>query len=196
MRTILQLFIPCLFLLLPVYSWAQSPDTITREAPRPFCPIDNETRKITYDKIVTITDPKESRKEQLFNKAIAWAHGFYKNPTDVIREKNMDAGKIVCKARFKIMNKPDRSGFASDAGVVQYTLTILVKDGKYRCQLTDFNWKQLSYYPIERWLDSSAPSYNPSFAYYLIQVNDYAYRLMDELERFMTTRKKEKKDDW
>ncbi len=196
MHTIIRLFTPNVFVLLTLRLYAQSPDTIATEGPRPFCPIDNETKKITYDKIVTITDPKESRKDQLFNKAIAWAQSFYKNPTDVIREKNADAGKIVCKARFKIMNKPDRSGFASDAGVVQYTLTLLVKDGKYRCQLTDFNWKQLSYYPIERWLDSSSPSYTPSFAYYLIQVNDYAYRLIDELERFMTAKKKEKKDDW
>jgi hypothetical protein len=172
----------------------------TSEAPpedqKPFCPIDNETRLITYDKVVTLTDLKESKKDDLYNKALAWANAFYKNPTDVIREKNQEAGKIVCKARFKIQNEKDKSGFASDAGVVQYTLTLMVKDGRYRYQISAFNWKQLSYYPIERWLDASSPSYNPSYAYYLIQVNDYAYSLIADLEKFMAAKKKEKKDDW
>lgn len=166
------------------------------EDQKPFCPIDNQTKLITYDKVVILTDMKESKKDDLYNKALAWANAFFKNPTDVIREKNQDAGKIVCKARFKIQNEKDKSGFASDAGVVQYTLTLMVKDGRYRFQLSAFNWKQLSYYPIERWLDSSSPTYNPSYAYYLIQVNDYAYNLIADLEKFMAMKKKEKKDDW
>ncbi len=174
---------------------AQTTDAIVEDQ-KPFCPIDNETRLITYDKVVTLTDLKESRKDELYNKVLAWANAFYKNPTDVIREKNQESGKIVCKARFKIQNEKDKSGFASDAGVVQYTLTLMVKDGRYRYQLSAFNWKQLSYYPIERWLDASAPSYNPSYAYYLIQVNDYAYSLIADLEKFMAMKKKEKKDDW
>jgi hypothetical protein len=174
---------------------AQTADEVT-ESQRPFCPIDNETKLITYDKVVTLPDLKESKKEDLYNKALAWANAFYKNPTDVIREKNQEAGKIVCKARFKIQNEKDKTGFASDAGVVQYTLTIMVKDGRYRYHISNFNWKQLSYYPIERWLDASSPSYNPSYAYYLIQVNDYAYNLIADLEKFMAMKKKDKKDDW
>lgn len=174
---------------------AQTVDAVTEDQ-KPFCPIDNETKLITYDNVVALTDIKESKKDDLYNKALAWANAFYKNPTDVIREKNQESGKIICKARFKIQNEKDKSGFASDAGVVQYTLTLMVKDGRYRYQISAFNWKQLSYYPIERWLDSSSPSYNPSYAYYLIQVNDYAYSLIADLEKFMAMKKKEKKDDW
>lgn len=174
---------------------AQTPDAVAEDQ-KPFCPIDNETKLITYDKVVSLTDLKESKRDDLYNKALAWANAFYKNPNDVIREKNQESGKIVCKARFKIQNEKDKSGFASDAGVIQYTMILMVKDGRYRYQLSAFNWKQLSYYPIERWLDASSPSYSPSFAYYLIQVNDYAYSLIADLEKFMAMKKKEKKDDW
>ncbi len=156
-------------------------------------PVSEETNLITYEKAV---DATELKKGDLFEKAIAWINDYYKNPTDVIREKNADAGKIVCKARFKIFNEPDKNGTVTDAGVVQYTLTLLFKDAKYKYQFSEFNWKQLSYYPVERWMNSDSPSYSKSFPYYLRQVDEYAKKTIAELEKFMMAKKKSKKDDW
>lgn len=156
-------------------------------------PINEETKLVTYEKVVTV---EEADKNEIFERATLWANTFYKNPTDVIREKNADTGKIVCKARFKISNPPDKTGFATDAGMVQYILTLLFKENKYKYELTEINWKQLSYYAIERWMDISAPSYNPSYAFYLQQVDENVKNILADLEKALANKKKEKKNDW
>ena len=53
---------------------------------------------ITYTKVVEVAS---TNKTDLYNRGFAWANKFYKNPVDVIREKDAIAGKMVCKARFK-----------------------------------------------------------------------------------------------
>jgi len=62
-------------------------------------PIDESTKLITYTKVIDVTN---QTKDVLFDRALAWAKGYYKNPTEVIREQNKEEGKIVCKGRYKI----------------------------------------------------------------------------------------------
>lgn len=156
-------------------------------------PVSEETKLITYEKVIPVD---EAKRDEIFERAVLWANTFYKNPADVIREKNLDAGKIVCKARFKISNPPDKEGFATDAGVVQYTLTILFKDFKYKYELTQINWKQLSYYAIERWMDYSSPSYNKSYAHYLQITDEKAKEILSDLEKNLANKPKKEKKEW
>ena len=156
-------------------------------------PVNDESKLISFEKVLEVPEVK---KNEIFDRAMNWISAYYKNPTDVIRERNPDAGKILCKARFKIFNEPNKDGIATDAGVIQYTLTLQFKDGKYKYEITEFNWKQLSYYPIERWLNTSSPSYNKAYEYYLLQVNDYSFKTIADLEKNMAIKKKEKKENW
>src|SRR4051812_39320554 len=89
-------------------------------------PVDETTKLITYTGISEIAGVG---KDSLFNKALAWCNAYYKNPSDVIREKNTEEGKIVCKARFMIKNQADKNGTVTDAGNVMYTMTLNFKDG-------------------------------------------------------------------
>ena len=75
--------------------------------------------------------------------------------------------KITGKPRFKIYNAPDKTGLKTDAGLVQYTITLAVKEGRFRYELTEFNWKQLSYYPCERWMDTKSQTHLPVYNDYL-----------------------------
>lgn len=159
----------------------------------PQLPLDEKTGKITY---VKVTEMKGISAGSLYEKAFGWANTFYKNPGEVIRERDSVGGKLVCKARFKIMNPPDKKGFSTDAGNVMYTLNIQFKDGRYRYEITDFNWKQQSYYACERWMDKTKPSYEPSFDYYLQQVNSTAEDVMKKLDKSMTASPSAKTDDW
>lgn len=158
----------------------------------PSMPVDEVSKLITYEKVTEVAGAKE----QLFEKALAWCSSYYKNPGDVIREQDMDAGKIVCKARYKIKNPEDKKGLATDAGNVMYTMTLEFKEGRYRCIITEINWKQQSYYPIERWQDTTAQSWKPEFAYYLQQVDETSKEVMKDLEKAMKTVAPVKKDDW
>lgn len=155
-------------------------------------PIDESTKLITYTKVIDVTN---QTKDVLFDRVLTWAKGYYKNPTDVLREQNKEEGKIVCKARYKISNPPDKKGFASDAGLIQYTLTLLFKDGKIKYTLSEINWKQTSYYPCEKWMDSSSQYYKPEFEYYLEQLDTNSKEILKSLEKESTNPKAVKSND-
>lgn len=155
-------------------------------------PIDESTKLITYTKVIDVTN---QTKDVLFDRALTWAKGYYKNPTDVLREQNKEDGKIVCKARYKISNPVDKKGFASDAGLIQYTLTLLFKDGKIKYTLSDINWKQTSYYPCEKWMDTSSQYYKPEFEYYLEQLDANSKEILKSLEKESTYPKATKASD-
>lgn len=155
-------------------------------------PIDESTKLITYTKVI---DVPNQTKEVLFDRVLTWAKGYYKNPTDVLREQNKEEGKIVCKARYKISNPTDKKGFASDAGLIQYTLTLLFKDGKIKYTLSEINWKQTSYYPCEKWMDTSSQYYKTEFEYYLEQLNSNTNEILKSLEKESTNPKATKASD-
>ncbi len=159
----------------------------------PKLPMDEKGEKINYTGVIEV---KGTTPGTLYERALLWANTFYKNPTDVIREKDSTAGKMVCKARFKVMNPADKKGLATDAGNVMYTLTLQFKEGRYRYELTDFNWKQQSYYACERWMDKTKASYEPKFDYYLQQVNSTAVEVLKSLEKSISTAPSAKTDDW
>lgn len=161
----------------------------------PDIPVSPDSKLITYTKVVTAAGESQS---ELYKRAINWVNIFYKNPADVLREKDSVSGKIVCKHRFKIVNEADKkTGFIKDAGLVQYTLNLQFKDGRYKYELTEINWKQLSYYPIERWMDSKAAGYAKEYDYYLVQADETAKKIVADLEKGMTIPSvKPKKEEW
>ena len=157
-------------------------------------PVDAITKLITYtDKVeLPIMD-----KGKIYDRALEWCNTYYKNPADVIREKDVASGIILCKARFKIYKMPAKKGdIQTDGGVVQYTLKIEMKTGRYSYTLTVINWKQVAYYAIERWMEKNAPSYSKDYADYLQQTNIEWKKIIAELVTAMNTEDTTKKDDW
>ena len=156
-------------------------------------PIDEDTKLITFNKVVEVAG---TNKTDLYNRGFAWANKFYKNPADVIREKDAVAGKMVCKARFKLMNEPDKTGLQTNAGDVMYTLTLDFKEGKFRYKLTEINWQQLSYYPAEKWMNKNDQKWLPVWDFYLKQVDENANKIIADFSKAISEAPKVKKDDW
>jgi hypothetical protein len=159
----------------------------------PTLPIDSTTKLIAYTKVVEVNGV---RKEELFHRALLWANSYYKNPADVIREKDSINGKILCKARFKIYNEADKKGIVTDAGDVMYNLTIQVKENRYRYELTKFNWQQISAFPAERWLNTKSEAFIPAYAFYLTELDEKAKEVISSLQDKMKAVNQIKKDDW
>ncbi|MEO8149922.1 MAG: DUF4468 domain-containing protein [Bacteroidia bacterium] len=160
----------------------------------PKIPVSEETKLFTYTK--TVETPGVVKAE-LYDRAFAWLSAYYKNPADVLREKDREAGMMLLKARFKILNMVDKkSGVATAAGDVQYTLKLDFKDDKFRYTLTDINWKQLSYFPSEKWMDKTNQYYSPNWDYYLMQTDDNCKKIVADLEKAISTAKVEKTDKW
>lgn len=179
-------FLPLIFVLI---SW-----NVNAQGNSDKMPVNAETKLVSYSKVIPVDSVD---KNELYYRALTWASTYYNNPTDVIREKEASVGRIVCKHRFKITNPPNKDGFEKDAGLVAYTLTIQVKEGRYKYDLTEINWKQVSYYPIERWMDIKAAGYEKEYEYYLKLTDENVKKIITDLEKAMTvSTKKVKKDDW
>lgn len=176
------------FGLLNFQSLAQVPKSTAK------LPVDETTKLITYSKVNEVAGQS---KDVLFDRAVEWATTYYKNPTDVIREKDKEGGKMVCKARYKISNPADKKGLITEAGLVQYTLNVQFKEGRYKYELTEINWKQISNYPVEKWMDTTSAYYKPEFDFYLQQVDQQSKEILKSLEKACAVAKAaNKKDDW
>ncbi len=164
-----------------------------QEIQAPVMPTDPNTKLVTY---AAVDEVKNTGKNELFKRASGWFNTYYKNPTEVIREKDTVALKIVGKPRFRIYSPPNEKGVKMDAGIVQYTITVAVKEGKYKYEITEINWKQQSYYPIEKWIEQK-DKYK-SNNYYLYQTDSIITNdVIKNLQHAMRTAPKViDKDNW
>ena len=162
--------------------------------PVPQLPFDNITNKITYEEVV---DAPGKSADELHQKILSWFRTYYKNPSEKIRENDSINKSLTGKVRFPISNPPDKEGTKTDAGLVLYTIIIAAKDGRFKYTLTDFNWKQNSNYPCERWYDTALPSHTPAMDEYLRQTDNYAKSTVADLKNSITNERPVKnKDDW
>lgn len=160
----------------------------------PPMPVDSITHKITYEGVVEVNGAKA---DLLYRRALAWFKAHYPNPTEVIRENDSLKFKIVGKPRFKIYNPADKNGTKTDAGLVQYDITVACRDGRYRYEVSEFNWKQISYYAAEKWMDTKDQYYSSAMADYLMQLDSYSKDLVKSLNDAMAKDKPVKdRDNW
>lgn len=153
-------------------------------------PVDPDTKLITYREVVQ----QQGTKDQLYPRVIDWLNSFYKNPADICRVRNPENGIIEILHRIEIYY-PETDGIKKPMGLVNYSVKIECKENKYRYTITDFNLKQASKFPIERWLDKNDKAYNENCDYFLKQVDDFTQNLIKSLKgKMQPTIKKE--DNW
>ncbi len=153
-------------------------------------PIDPDTKLITYKEVVQ----QEGNKLDLFNRAVEWINKTYKNPADVTKVRNPETGLIELIHRIELTL--DEKGVTRAGGIVDYTLKLEMKEGRYRYTITNFNLKQASRVPIEKWLDKTDKAYTPSLDLYLAQVDDHTRKLIESLKKGMEPPIQKKVDDW
>lgn len=153
-------------------------------------PVDEDTKLITYKEVVQ----QEGDKDKLYKTAISWVNANYKNPNEVTSIREPENGKLVLNHRFKIINV-DKKGLKTDAGVINYTLKLEFKPGKYRYVFTDFTLQATSKFPLERWLDKNDPQYTPACDVWLYQVDTTVNGIIKSLKKGMVP-KVVKTDEW
>jgi len=155
----------------------------------PF-PVDPDTKLITYKEVVQ----EPGNTGELFNRAIEWLNTQYKNPADATKVRNPATGLIEIIHRIEITR--EEKGMTRPAGVVDYSMKLEMKEGRYRYTITNFNYKNVSRKPIEFWMDKKDPAYNPEYENYLKQVNDFTLKLIDSLKKGMLPPAPKKTDEW
>ena len=98
----------------------------TAKYPKP--PRDEETGKFTYQGVV---DVEGVAADDLYGLAKAWVAKTYRSANDVIQLDDPYAGRIIVKGNFPF------SVFGAPK-LARHTLTIEVRDSRYRYTLTDF----------------------------------------------------------
>ena len=159
---------------------------------KPEIPVDESTKKISYTKVVEATGTKD----ELYKKAFTWFNNYYKNPSEVIREKDPTAGKILGKGRIKILNPADKKGVQTMKGIVLYTLTCELKEGRFKYTVTDVNLKATSFYPCEKWLDTESQTYSQVYNFFLKQVDEEIKKTTENLVKAMTKTAENKPEEW
>jgi hypothetical protein len=109
-----------------------SPSGVPNKAPvlsdGTILPFDETTHQITYQGVVEVPG---ATKDQLYTRAYEWLAKTYRSANAVIQMQDKEAGRLMGKGAALVSIK----GFS--AGFVRHTLTVYLKDGRYKYVLTD-----------------------------------------------------------
>jgi hypothetical protein len=92
---------------------------------------------IKFEEVVNI---ENITAKDLYTRANIWLSETYNSSNSVIQMNNADEGIIIGKPVFQYHTSISSVATAID-GPVNYTIKISVKDGKYKCELSNFNHK-------------------------------------------------------
>ncbi|MCF8298814.1 MAG: DUF4468 domain-containing protein [Saprospiraceae bacterium] len=176
-----------IFLLALIFSssfiYSQMPDSVI------IVPIDSETKLITYKEV----KEQKGTKADFYGRANDWFKSYYANPSGVTKIKDLEKGLMTGVARFRCVGY-DKKGNKYPSFTIQYSLTIDLKDDRYRLTLSDFNVPGSSYFALERWL--TEPKYNnPQYIDALNQLDAEMKKLIDSFHKALAP-KEEDKDEW
>lgn len=91
----------------------------------------DEAGRVAFVEVVQV---EGQAKDALYGRALEWFARTFNSAQAVLQLQDKDNGKLVGKALFDVTIK-DISRFP--AGRVHYTLTVQVKDGRYRWEMAD-----------------------------------------------------------
>jgi hypothetical protein len=107
----------------------------------------NEAGKIVFTEVIEMPN---ITKDALYTRAYEWFAKAFNSANNVIQMQDKENGKIVGKGSFGDINVSVVLGMATVYGNVKFTISIYLKDGKYKYEVTDF-------YHEGSWVGGGAP---------------------------------------
>ena len=168
----------------------------------PTVPIDSATNKITYSKVVWVDS--SLLKLELFSRAREWFAKAFKSSNNVIQMEDKENGKIVGKGLTQVYCKS--LGGDRKSGFINFTLSIYIKDGRYKYEITDFyhsGQPELNipdYGSCEDWINDkrkhpmmSQKATQKISNYFLEQLDFNTKKMIEDLAKAM---KRQTKENW
>lgn len=90
---------------------------------------------ITYSQIIKVDSALSSN--ELYHRARAWFAETYRSAQDVIQMDDKENGKIIGKGNIRYTSKIF-FGSEGTKGWIRYTISIHVKNGRYKYEVSDF----------------------------------------------------------
>ncbi len=163
-----------------------------KEIQWPDLPIDEESQLITYTDVVQLDGVAAG---DLYDRFMKWFNDEFKNPAEKLRNSDKDGGEVEALLRHRIYNKDKKGNQASDAGLTQFTLKVMFRDGRYKYTVTDLNHKRMSYFALEQWMDAD-DEMAEKHADYLAQVDTEIRRMIDGMKTGVADSGEKKEEDW
>jgi len=162
--------------------------------PDPNIPLDKESKTIKFNGVVH----EKGTKNELFNRCVYWLNDYYKSPTRVTQIRDVATGKILGKHSFPLYTFDTVSNTQIKTAKVNYTFTVMFKDGRYKWQIDELEVISNKKVPLEEMINKNDPRYKKEWKSYLTQIADFVKSWSDNLEEKMKPEdaKKEKDDDW
>jgi len=145
-------------------------------------PIDSVTGKILYTEIVNLPDTTDAAILRVTAKDCVTKS--YINPAAVFVYEDITTGKVVFKYTEMITFKG--LGVDYDAGWVEYSISLYVKNGRYKYEITDFYYINLLKDPAVPF-ESMFPTFKSNYQKKLIK--GYYEQLNEDIQRFIVTLK-------
>jgi len=90
--------------------------------------LNEKTGKQEITDVLTVDSVK---RDVLYSRALQWIALSYRSAQDVIQLSDKENGKIICKGNWS-------SNFMLKKGIIEHTLVLDFKDGRFRYRFTDF----------------------------------------------------------
>lgn len=94
----------------------------------------NAQSPVIYSEVIQVDSVS---KNELYSRAKIWFVKTYKSSKDVLQLDDKEDGKIIGKAVMKYVPS-FLSGSSATKGYINYTISVFVKEGRYKYEITDF----------------------------------------------------------
>ncbi len=96
-------------------------------------PFDKQTGKITFSEVIHVGDSSTTR-DELYSRAREWFARAFKSSQNVLMMDDKESGKLIGKGNLSIV-----PGLYLTDSRVDFTLSLYLKNGRYKYEITDFN---------------------------------------------------------
>ena len=179
--------------------------TASGQKETPVLPFDTTTGKITYTEVVRVDS--SLTKSELYSRASGWLAEISRSTKGKLRWADRNNGKIICNALMQAYCK-NGWGANEECGNIRYTISIFLKDGRYKYEITDFYHTGQTagattipdYGPCEKMINTADKaggiSMQKTYNQILNDMDNNIRKLIGDLKSVMAKKPTPKKDDW
>jgi uncharacterized protein YodC (DUF2158 family) len=137
--------------------------------------------KVYYQEIVPVDG---ATKDELYNRAKKAVVTMYKSAKDVIQLDDKESGSLIAKGNF---SAKWQQGFGVSQEVfVPHTLSITVKDGKAKIELSDFGIKYFYQGTVEKTMEDFCSVQKNNRTKFLNQISPTIQGIIDDVKKALT----------
>ena len=174
---------------------ANAQDPVSATIPAPEVPLEKESGRVVY------TNVKQAGGSQaeLYGKIQSWFKGYFKNPNEVIKERDGERSMVIGKHGINIYRDMawGKEITQQKVGMVKYRIKVIAKDGRYKYRIDEIYLVKGTKEYVEMWLDKKLTDNEMNQNHhFLTQVDEHMRGLIEDLHELMSAAAPEAPEEW